>query len=117
MVKPAERRGSTLPHCCVPACGTWGPPCSARRRPVPHGRLLGRECSGGVTISVPGRLARTDRPGCQSAYPDSAGQEQGGVERSVHTRAVARVVAGPGGPSGQASLRYVIVTVRTYREQ
>src|SRR5216684_3600607 len=55
-----------------------------------------------MTTIVPGSLARTDRPDCQSASPDSSGQEQGGVGGSVHTLAIAWVVAGPEGPRGQA---------------
>src|SRR6266851_9101083 len=70
-----------------------------------------------MTTTVPDSLAKTDRPDCQSACPDSSGQEQGGVGRSVHTRAIARVVAGPEGPREQAPCLYVIVNERTYSEQ
>src|SRR5436309_1325366 len=70
-----------------------------------------------MTTSVPDSLAQTDRPDCQSASADSSGQEQGGVCRSVHTRAIARVVAGPEGPRGQAPCLYAVVNERTYSEQ
>src|SRR5216684_823039 len=70
-----------------------------------------------MTTTVPDSLAQTDRPDCQSACPDSSGQEQGGVGGSVHTRAIARIVAGPEGPRGQAPFLYVIVNEGTYSEQ
>jgi hypothetical protein len=39
-----------------------------------------------LTTSGSENLQATQRPGYQSAYPDSSGQEQGGVGGSVATR-------------------------------
>jgi hypothetical protein len=90
-----------------------------------HAQRASRRCTASGSLRqrhrqtatiVPDSLARPDRPDCQSASPDSSGQEQGGVDRSAHTVAIAPVVAGPGGPSGQTPFRYVSSSLRTYSE-
>src|SRR5229473_383180 len=107
--RQAERRGRPIPGCSPPTGEGKSGDAMLSKPPAVAASGSFRRRQRQMTTSAPDSLARTDRPDCQSACPDSSGQEQGGVGRSVHTRATARVAAGPEGPRGQAPFLYAIV--------